>query len=126
MKAVKAWEKERRVPRGHTAKIALDRLSVIIDHMQDDLGLSDRDISKFLIEEPHVLPEDRDDGFYDRWNPDQDAFEASPLMTNVSAYGGLAGIAQGPAAFEERLRLRFPERQVDAEAGVVATPETVV
>ncbi len=123
---VENWRSGRQAPTSVTARTALDRLGPIITHMEDNLGLNDRAIATFLTEEPHILPEDREEGFYGRWDESRDAFEVSPLMTSISTGSTRYSAGRGIEAFQERLHLRFAGHEAEAQAGVVATPETVV
>ena len=105
--AVRNWQERKRNPGSYRARIALDRLGVIIDHMTDDLGLSDKAIGKFMIREPNRLEsQSHQDPIYWSWNPDVDVFERAPLITDIVSNEGLQAI-------QERLRLRFGERYVE-------------
>jgi hypothetical protein len=115
---VKRWHKDG-APAGHVARIAIDRLGPVLDHLIADLGLTDDAITSFLTQEPRRIV-DPHDGIYGRWSPESDAYDRSPIIA------GIAGYDEGLGAIEERLQLRFPERYVEPHAGQAATPLTVV
>ncbi len=118
-KAVSSWYRREASPGYHIARIALDRLGPIITYMSDDLGLNDRDIAKFLLEEPRVPEEEQRDWTYDQWFPEQQAYEESPIIYAASSL-------EGPLIIGQRIALRYPGRQVEEQAGIIATPESVV
>jgi hypothetical protein len=117
-RTVRAWRSRYRNPGHDTARRALDRLGPLIMHMEDDLGLTDEAIADFLTEEP-----DRTKGSEKSDGPAWGTLYKTPLMTRISAH---IGSMDGLETIQARLEARFPERQVYAQAGVVATPETVV
>ena len=117
-RTVYTWRAGYRSPGRDVACRALDRLGPVIKHMEDDLGLTDAAIADFLTEEPETAKSVDEDS----WEPQLDLYQA-PLMTQIGAH---IGPADGLEVIQTRLEAVFPERQVYAQAGVVATPETVV
>jgi hypothetical protein len=117
-RTVRAWRSRYRAPGRDLARRALDRLGPLIVHMEDDLGLTDEAISDFLTDGPDIKqgPEESSDVPWD-------TLYSTPFITQIGAH---IGSVDGLEAIQARLEARFPERQVYAQAGVVATPETVV
>lgn len=115
---VASWYRRANGPGSHNARVFLDRTSVIIDYMEDELGLHDSAIANFLMNEPRVPLEEQRDWIYDRWIPSQQAYEEAPIIVAI-------GNPDGPEVIANRMARLFVERQVEEQASVVATPETV-
>lgn len=128
VESVKRWQKNGTSPLRYSGRRALDRVGPVIQHMEDDLGLRGEDIATFLNKEPRHLHDpdaSADDGYWHK-----------PLVTRISVVPHMQPyfypffdnpkIQDGLVHMQERLKLRFAERQVEAQAGVVATPETIV
>lgn len=117
-RTVRAWRSRYRTPGRDVARRALDRLGPLIMHMEDDLGLNDEAIADFLTEEPD-RPKDLEASSEPPWH----TLHSAPVITQIGAH---IGSMDGLETIQARLEATFPERQVYAQAGVVATPETVV
>lgn len=117
-RTVRAWRERYRAPGREASRRALDRLGPLIMHMEDDLGLTDEAIADFLTEEP-----DTPKGSEESREPPWHTLSSTPVMTQIGAH---IGSMDGLEVIQARLEARFPERQVYSQAGVVATPETVV
>lgn len=115
---VTRWQETGKAPRLSRAQIALDRLGPVLEHMEDDLGLTDRAIRDFLTGEPTRTREERGLELDIRWTEEYEASCQAPLVTGIGAYRGVQPV-------QDRLMMRFRERyEVAAQIGQVATPES--
>ena len=115
---VKNWRLGKTAPSGYIARIALDRLGPLLDHMETDLGLGDRAIVNFLQNEPMRTHEERGLELDIHWTSDYEAACNAPLIAGIGMYQGLEPI-------QRRLMSQFSERyEVAAQVGQVATPES--
>jgi hypothetical protein len=115
---VKNWRLGKAGPSGYIARIALDRLGPLLDHMEVDLGLGDRVILNFLQNEPMRTRGERGLELDIHWTSAYEAACNAPLITGIGMYQGLEPIQQ-------RLMSQFRERyEVAAQIGQVATPES--
>jgi hypothetical protein len=92
--------------------------------MEDELGLKDREIGRFFVYEPFVLPECQTERAPDKSVSDRgEAFERSRLIAHIldSSCEGQDGLT----IIADRIAASFAERQVEEQAGVIATPSTV-
>lgn len=122
--SVRRWQKEGGSPHRYLGRRAFDRLGPVVRYMQDELGLTDESIASFLNTEPRNT-QDR--------SPGDDAYWHKPLVTRIGVTTNMfpypfldnPPIDDGLKAVQQRLELRFPERCVELQAGIIATPQTV-
>jgi hypothetical protein len=121
IEAVKHWSRKGGSPQNYLGRRAFDRLGPVVQHMENDLGLTEDAIATFLNEEPRHL-EGPDAG-------DHDARFHNTLITRLGIvpdmgfyypYFDNPKIEDGLSAVQQRLDLRFAEHPIHAEA--VAAP----
>lgn len=101
---LRAWKNGTSPTKWH-ARIALDRLDILLNHMVDDLGLTDDAIKSFLVSEPLRINPSQDP-IHDRWHPQVDRMDRTAVIGTIC-------FTYGAWAIKDRLDLRFSERYVE-------------